>query len=870
MLYPVNALSIATLALPLLLAGEAPPADTALDWPEPVTTNRPGLYWWIPGGAMDEESLTWNLETLRDAGFGGVSLISIYGVRGEEERFLDFLSPRWVAMYDHAAREAERLGMWLDLTPGSGWRLGGPEVDEAHGEQRITVRDGQLAPEPLASKVKRAGPGGTGRCIDPYSKEILLDYLAKLEPVFDREGARAPRAFYHDSFEYQGNWCDGFLEAFTERRGYDLAEHASELAGEGDPDRVARVRHDYRETLSDLHLECVEALVEWAARHGATVRQQAHGSPTNLLDGYALCGIPETESFGAGVFGIPGLRRDADDVRRETPEPMIGRLASSAAHVAGRRLVASEACTWVRNHFRAALSQVKPEVDRLFLAGINHVFFHGCCYSPKDAEWPGWLFYASLQCNPRNAFWRDVGALTAYVTRCQSILQAGVPDQDVLVYWPIHDLWSEPGGSLECKLAVHHPEFLTERSWGRVGRRLLDAGFAFDFVSDRQLGELRCEEGILTANGARWRAVVVPETVHLPVETLEALTGLARSGATVIFDRGLPRDVPGLGELEARRARLRELLACTAPESGTTPPVAERRVGAGRVLVGEDLSAALATASIRPEPMVAAGLELVRRRHGDATHYFIANQGPRAVDGWIALARPGVSALLFDPMTGESGLAPTRGGETLEVHLQLRPGESRIVKLLSAELEGPAWRTSHPAGEPVELSGEWQVEFVVGGPELPAPLATTELASWTVLGDEEAQRFAGTARYRLELELPEGKVHASRLDLGDVRESARVFVDGAHCGTLIAHPFTLDLADGLTPGHHLLEVEVTNLSANRIRDLDRRGVPWKHFYDINFVDHEYRPFDASGWEPMPSGLLGPVTITALGYEPAGG
>jgi len=864
----VNPIRLALSLIPLLCACEGPPSVSVLDWPEPVAQNRPGLYWWIPGSAMDEEDLTWNLETLRDAGFGGVSMISIYGVKGEEERFLEFLSPRWVEMFDHAAREAERLGLWLDLTPGGGWRLGGPEIDEARGEQRIAVSDGGLQPESVGSKVKRAGPGATGRAINPYSKEILLEYLAKFEPVFEREGSLPPRAFYHDSFEYQGNWCDGFLEAFEDRRGYDLADHALALSGEGAPDTVARVRHDYRETLSDLHLESVEALVEWASRYGAEVRQQAHGSPTNLLDGYALCGIPETEIFGAGEFAIPGLRREADNVRRERPAPLVNRLASSAAHVAGRRLVASETCTWVRNHFRTALSQVKPEVDRLFLAGINHVFFHGCCYSPKDAEWPGWLFYASLQCNPRNAFWRDIGALTAYVTRCQSILQAGVPDQDLLVYWPIHDLWSETDDPLNRNLAVHHPEFLTEKSWGRTARALLDGGYSFDFVSDRLLCSVRFEEDRLTANGARWSAVIVPPTVHLPVGTLEALEGLATQGATVIFEGALPRDVPGLGSLESRRESLRGLLDALTPSAPASGSFAELRVGAGRILVGDDVGSMLDEAAVLPEEMVAAGLRCIRRRHGEATHYFIANEGPAVVDGWIGLARPASSAVLLDPMTGKSGVVPLRGdGAAPEVRLQLRPGESRILKLLlDSIVDGPAWRASCLAGEPRELVGEWRVEFTDGGPVLPASFTTLELASWTELGEEEAGRFAGTARYRLELELPEGVAHAWRLALGDVRESALIFIDGKRVGTLIAHPYTLDLLGVLRPGRHVLEIEVTNLSANRIRDLDRRGVNWKRFHDINFVDHEYRKFDASGWPLAPSGLLGPVTITALRFE----
>ena len=59
------------------------------------------------------------------------------------------------------------------------------------------------------------------------------------------------------------------------------------------------------------------------------------------------------------------------------------------------------------------------------------------------------------------------------------------------------------------------------------------------------------------------------------------------------------------------------------------------------------------------------------------------------------------------------------------------------------------------------------------------------------------------------------------------------------------------------------EVDVTNLAANRIADMDRRKVKWKYFYDANVVGRNYRPFDASKWPLFESGLLGPVTLTPL-------
>ena len=33
--------------------------------------------------------------------------------------------------------------------------------------------------------------------------------------------------------------------------------------------------------------------------------------------------------------------------------------------------------------------------------------------------------------------------------------------------------------------------------------------------------------------------------------------------------------------------------------------------------------------------------------------------------------------------------------------------------------------------------------------------------------------------------------------------------------------------------------------------------------EINFVNINYKPFDASKWDLAPSGLLGPVTLTPL-------
>src|SRR5207248_992947 len=98
-------------------------------------------------------------------------------------------------------------------------------------------------------------------------------------------------------------------------------------------------------------------------------------------------------------------------------------------------------------------------------------------------------------------------------------------------------------------------------------------------------------------------------------------------------------------------------------------------------------------------------------------------------------------------------------------------------------------------------------------------------------------------------------------------ESPRVRACGSMGRTwaLFARPFRVETGPLRRTGNEL-EIEVTNLSANRIRDLDVRRVPWKVFEDINFVGIDYKPFDASGWPLKPSGLFGPVHLEPLASQ----
>jgi hypothetical protein len=98
------------------------------------------------------------------------------------------------------------------------------------------------------------------------------------------------------------------------------------------------------------------------------------------------------------------------------------------------------------------------------------------------------------------------------------------------------------------------------------------------------------------------------------------------------------------------------------------------------------------------------------------------------------------------------------------------------------------------------------------------------------------------------------------IDLGDVRESARVYINGTFIGCAWSVPYILDTRGTLKAGVNELRIEVTNLPANRIAELDRQGVQWRKMEEINVVDINYKKTLYSDWEPVPSGLGSTVIL----------
>lgn len=877
----------------LILASLSMTAN-AQQWPEVQQEAKAGARWWWLGSAVDKENLRWNMQEYANHGIGALEITPIYGVQGNEANNIPYLSDRWMEMLREVQKNGLELGIEVDMATGTGWPFGGPWVPLEESASRAVfvdttftgnsiqclnlqapekdapycrlnkvmaywrgepydvtayMHDGKLTWSPAEQlkaqiktaanntlkkalklqlkemetaqwrviavycrfgmmKVKRAAPGGMGLVIDHFDKKAVSNYLQHIEDAFERTKTPYPHTFFNDSYEVEAaTWTPTLFEEFEKRRGYKLENYLRQLLS-GD----TKILSDYRETLGDLLLEnFTQQWTAWAHKHGAITRNQAHGSPANLIDCYAAVDIPEIEGFGLSEFGIKGLRQDPGKTRKNDSDFSMLKYAPSAAHICGKPYTSSETFTWLTEHFRTSLSQLKPDIDLMFCAGVNHMFFHGTCYSPKNDPWPGWKFYASIDMSPTNSIWRDAPYFMQYVERCQSFLQMGQPDNDFLVFLPVRDMWQKNPQKLLMQFSIHAmgklaPEFI--QSILEIDR----AGFDCDYISERLLMGVEYKDGMLqTAAGTRYKGLVIPGSGNMPESVKAHIDSLKAQGAYIIYG-----------------TRAADLMAAAKPEAMKTE----------------------------------CGLKAIRRKNATGYHYFIANLSPDDIEDKLPLAVSFKDAAWFNPLNGEIMPANISGDS---IAIRLRSGESMILQTYDEPLADNQNLTAQSQKSIIKnqivLDGPWKLSFTEEAPKVNQTFTLTKPQVWNTLDNDSAKVTMGTGVYTTHMKLSKKDLAGRwQIDLGDVRESARVYINGHFIGCAWCVPFVLDCKNALKAGDNEIRIEVTNLPANRIADYDRRGIKWRKMEEINVVDINYKRTTYDAWESVPSGLNSEVRL----------
>lgn len=959
----------------------------------PSRAYRPWVRWWWPGGDVTTDKLKLEVQDLVDHGFGGAEIqpfsaaLDPAASQEELDRRLSFDSPGYYETLASVLEEAQRAGLDIDVTLGSGWSSGGMHIavedsvrtlvwseEDVSGPKQVTLTFDQpdqppfyqvseMAAgfgEPLARylpdqaslvAVLAARITGGERDSNPLviSDQVQLDassvvvltdavdaqgtlvwsvpsgqwkviafydmpdgefvnLIAQPEPGFvvnhldarrfsenmnhllgDRTGLStyfgAPlKGFFNDSFELKAErlWTDGFLEEFQTRRGYDLTPYLPAVVTPGADNNIfdgggisaacpfallegddARIRHDYAQTVSDLFIEdFVEQCTSFASQRGMTSRVQPYGVRIDVIRAAGAASIPETEQLYAG-----GSR-------------LFSKVVSSGAHLYNRPVVSSESMVWSGRDFMLTPMKIKASADKLFADGVNRILYHGYPYSvdkPEIYGEQGWSAFSSPfsgmgtyseNVSKASPYWDWFTEWNGYLSRVQYALTQGLPDTDLLVYYPWLGITAslarmddqeellfngalfdfEGGGSQNPLFAivdtVFGPKnFGTAGDWLRSIRGLLGQlegnGYSWDFINDHSLARMRAVDGRITVRGNRYSALLVVSATHMELESARQIEGLAAAGIPVVFVGDLPSRQPGLGNADVNDAAVQEALLRATQSDSTL-----------RVPPESDVVAALEDLGVSPlvqwrTPPVT--LQVVARDLGENRRLlFFWNPTRDSAVVEFELTQPCTQPVWIDPWTASAWTANS-GQLTMRL-----PGLS--TRMLACGLGSPEapWAAGPIIPDALEEHHSlpsWTLSVQGDDVDTEDQTLTLELSqpeSW--LDIPELAFSSSTGTYETAVTLDNPPAGDSYLCLGWFAGMATVRVNGATQGMLFVPPGCLPLSDAWLSGENTVEIDYVPPLRNRLIGKGNQGEP------------QCVQFKNKDDSRVRTGLLGPISI----------
>lgn len=664
--------------------------------------------------------------------------------------------------------------------PEGDWKIVAFVVSKYHQSLVIPTRDAQ------------------GLVMD-HCRQDVTDFFLKnaAQPLVDQLGKEGLRCIFCDSIELSGNnWTEHLPEEFARRRGYDLSPYLYALWGEvGDVSE--RLRYDYFRTMSELTVEnFFRRLTQWCRERGLLCRIQAHGTWGDILQAYAAADIPEGETFG------PQDKLFVNTIHR--------RLASSAGHIYGKPVISNESFTWLRvPRFLETMEQVKSAVDAIFLDGMNAIYNHGYAYSPEEAGTPGWAFYASSQLNHVNPSWDCYGEVARYIQRVSAMMRQGRYCNDVAIYLPQGDVWSE-----NLLSDLHLGMKLQERFGWTVPDGIAKAGYSFDYVNDEALNDLASMDGGLKIGENTYRVLLLLACERIPVETARSLEKFVSSGGILLAAEQAPDRSCGFLDWKQNDETVREIMARIFP--------AERGIwkatGRGFAAVADDRSTALLELLREkrlPDCALGEHSDVVGYQHRklpEGELYFLANISPEArrvtADFAVENGAPCVyDALRARPLPVVSW--ESREGRT-RVTLELEPFGSAFVFFgqgLPAPLAAEAAEETA-----VTIPGPWKLEI----PAIGFACTQDQPEFWQQYAP--AKYFSGHGTYSAAFRLEAAEGQRVYLELEQLCDTARITVNGMDCGKLWKRPWRLDITDAVRAGENTVEIRCANQLINRALD----------------------------------------------------
>jgi hypothetical protein len=658
---------------------------------------------------------------------------------------------------------------------------------------------------------------GLGLEVDKFDTTALnhhLDYF--IGKLFERSGFTKAnpkgglQMLHMDSWEMGSqNWTARFREEFTRRRGYDPQPFYPVYAGVMVQSREASERFlwDLRLTAQELVLEYHAAHIKrYAKRHGMNFSVEPYDmTPTSDLELAAVADVPMCEFWSLGGYNTSFSTGEG----------------ASVAHLLGQSLVPAESFTADRDAWQQHPASVKNQGEWAWASGINRFIFHTFAHQAlPDSLRPGMTMGPyGVHWDRNQTWWYLSRAYHDYLARGQFMLQQGRTVADILYLTPegAPHVFRAPDSALEGE----HPMMPDRR------------GYNFDACPPGVLYQATVKDGsVVFPGGASYRLLALPYFETMTPALLTKIKELVGDGATVI---GLPpKKSPSLSNYPACDNEV-QTLARELWGDDPNPPatLAVRSFGKGRIFWGDelrtgadrlypkyDLTAKILSDSIAPDFSSSTGqIRYMHRTAKDVDIYFVSNRTDKITAATCKFRIAGKQPELWHPVAGKIHALPEYADEKglTSVPLKFDVYEGYFIVFRDkARKPSSAKNFTEPEEVVATLDAPWTVSFDPkwGGPE---SVVFDKLIDWTAHPDDGIKYYSGTAVYRQSFDLPDyEKNNSLYLDLGKVKNMARVRLNGKDLGTVWTAPWRVDVTGAVKPKGNELEIEVVNLWPNRL------------------------------------------------------
>ncbi len=733
---------------------------------------------------------------------------------------------------------------------------------------RVTGASTRPSPEPVI-----------GLESDKLNAKSFEDHLKNYTDILLKK--TAPRkegvgwtGFHIDSWESGSqNWTEGIMEEFKKRRGYAPEPYLLTCTG-----RAVKNIEISERFLWDLRLTCQELLLE---NHAEFAKSYAHKNGLKLT----------IEPYDMNPAGDLDLGAVADVIMAEFWSKGFGYdthyaviEATSISHVTGQPVVGAEVFTSNNDEaWQQYPWSMKDQSNWALALGVNRFIYHTFAHKPLGEEYrPGMTMGPyGVHWDRGQTWWPMVGAYHKYISRCSYMMQQGQAVSDILYLTPegAPMVFTPPADALT------EDESIPDKK-----------GYGFDGCSPKMLMERAdVKDGKIVFPGASsYEIMVLPDFKTMTPKLLEKITSLVEKGAKII---GVPPvKSPGLTDYPNCDEQVKMMSEKLWGTLQTPGKISEKKYGKGTIFWGGNLSNINSNAlypDYKSTVKILSKLgihedfnsknNLVRyghRKTADKDIYFVSNKTASSQETECVFRAEG-QPKLWNGTTGESKEINdfTVDDGITTIPLKFYPYESFFITLSDDKTTKAPSQTkkgNFPAFKKLTtLKGSWDVSFDPkwGGPQ---NIKFEKLQDWTKNEMRGIKYYSGIATYKKSFNINHINTKNSNyyIDLGVVHDIASVKLNGKEIGVVWCAPWHIDISEALKEGENELEIKVANRWINRLLgDLQKPDANVRTVkFDNGFLGgkeyttgrYTFTTSAAMGSfnfkEPLPSGLLGPVTI----------